>query len=346
LRVLSKLKRGVERATSYLSGRVLILLYHRVAEPESDPWELAVSPQHLEEHLQFLSKYYGLMSMRDLSEVVQKGRLPRRRVVVTFDDGYADNLLTAKPLLEKYDVPATVFIATGNAGQDREFWWDELDRLLMKPGALPGTLTLAVNGDNRYWELGDGARYDQNSHQHELQWRASEVDAPAPRRAVYRSLWEWMQTMPEDSRLLVRQDLLEWAGASGGARETHRVLAREEIVELTRGGLVDVGCHTVTHPKLSALDAEAQWNELVQSKRSLEGIVGSPVSGFAYPYGRDCDYTSETVRLVREAGFDYACTTSGRFVERGVDRFQLPRVAVRDLDGDAFARLISERLQQ
>jgi peptidoglycan/xylan/chitin deacetylase (PgdA/CDA1 family) len=336
----------VRKAQRYLRGRVLILLYHRVAEAGSDPWQLAVSPRHFEEHLQILSEACRPLRLRDLSGAVEKGSLPRRRVVVTFDDGYADNLLNAKPLLEKYDVPATVFITTGYTGKDREFWWDELDRLFLQPGVLPETLSLRVNGDRRYWELGDGAEYDTGSHERDQEWRAHYAEEPTPRHTVYRSLWEMMHPMRESERLRLRDDLLAWTGDSGSARETHRVLNSEQIIELTRTGLIEAGSHTVTHPKLAALGTEAQREEILQSKHSLEEIVGYPVTGFAYPYGRECDYALETVTMVRDAGFDCACTTSAGYVERPVDPFRLPRVAVQDMDGESFARLISEGLDQ
>jgi peptidoglycan/xylan/chitin deacetylase (PgdA/CDA1 family) len=153
-----------------------------------------------------------------------------------------------------------------------------------------------------------------------------------------------MHPLSEGDRLRVRDELLTWAGVSGSARETHRSLDAEEIVELRRGGLIDVGCHTVTHPQLSSLSLASQRDEINQSKHRLEEIVGHPVTSFAYPYGRDCDYTPETIALIREAGFDCACINSTGIVERNVNRFELPRVHTPDIDGDAFARLLLEWL--
>jgi peptidoglycan/xylan/chitin deacetylase (PgdA/CDA1 family) len=80
-------------------------------------------------------------------------------VVITFDDGYADNLHNAKPLLERYDIPATVFVTTGHIGHEREFWGDELDRLLLQPSTLPELLGLSINGSPYQWELGEVAHY-------------------------------------------------------------------------------------------------------------------------------------------------------------------------------------------
>ena len=342
---LRALRRVGGRIRRHLSRRALILLYHRVAETDSDPWELAVTPQHFAEHLQVLSEYGRAIPLQKLSLAVERRSLARRSVIVTFDDGYADNLLNAKPLLEKYDIPATVFVTTGYTGAGREFWWDELDRLLLQDGRLPRALRLSMRGNDYEWELGEATEYGDVSHDRNARWRAWQEDDPSPRHALYRSLWQLMHPMPETERRTVRDELLKWAGADGSARPTHRAMSGEEIVELARGGLVEVGCHTVTHPQLSALKPDSQRDEIHQSKARLEEILNRSVASFAYPYGRECDYNDETVRLVQEAGFDCACTTSVGVVGRHADRFRLPRLQVQDMDGEAFARLLSEWLR-
>ena len=339
-----RLRRAGGKIKKYFSPRALILLYHRIGEAGSDPWQLAVTPQHFAEHLQVLRRFGRPLPLGKLSAALRHGGLPRRTVLVTFDDGYADNLLQAKPLLEKYDIPASVFITTEYTGADREFWWDDLDRLFLQPGVLPGALGLRVKGRDYHWQLGETARYDETACDRHLGWRAWQADEPTPRHAVYRSLWQLMQIMPDSEQQQVRRELLAWAGAGDRARPTHRALTPTEIVELARGGLVDVGCHTLTHPQLSALSPDAQRREIRLSKAQLEEVLGRAVTSFAYPYGRACDYTPETVALVQEAGFDCACSTLVGSVGRRADRFQLPRLQVHDMDGDAFARLLSEHL--
>src|SRR5215216_7794219 len=153
VRGVGRLRRALQRIKRRVSDRALILMYHRVAEPGCDPWELAVTPEHFRQHLEVLRKYDRMMRNDQLAASLERGKLPNRAVVVTFDDGYADNLLSAKPLLEKYDVPATVFIATGYVGNEREFWWDELERVCLQPGKLPGMLRLNVNGKAYEWNL-------------------------------------------------------------------------------------------------------------------------------------------------------------------------------------------------
>ncbi|HKG20807.1 MAG TPA: polysaccharide deacetylase family protein, partial [Blastocatellia bacterium] len=192
---------------------------------------------------------------------------------------------------------------------------------------------------------GETADYDEAARLRDLGWRAWQEAEPTARHSVYRALWQLMQPMPDDERRRLGSELRAWAGDTGSARPTHRALTGEEIAELSRGSLVEVGCHTVTHPQLSSLDTDSQRREISRSKARLEEILARPVTSFAYPYGRECDYTSETVGLVQEAGFDCACTTSVAPVGRDADPFRLPRVQVQDMDGESFARLCAQWLR-
>ena len=331
-----RLRRVAERIASHLSQRAVILLYHRVAEAATDPWQLCVTPRHFTEHLEVLRKHGHLVSLQKLVESLRNGNLPRRAVVITFDDGYADNLINAKPILEQYDAPATVFVTSGYVGHGREFWWDELDKLFLQPGALPEKLSLSLNGRVYDWDLGESAHYSEAAFQQHRHWRAWENGDSNPRHLVYHSLWQLMQPLPDAERQKLREALISWSGGEPAARPTHRTLSRDELSVLARGGLVEVGCHTVTHPALSALPAESQEQEILQSKASLEEALGQGVTSFAYPYGRPCDYTQQTISFVREAGFSSACSTTASAVTRRADRFQLPRIQVVDCDGDDF----------
>ena len=188
---IGTLRRTARRAANLFLPRTIILLYHRVAELSSDPQLLSVTPQHFAEHLEILRKYYRPIPLRETDKQL------RRSVMVTFDDGYADNLWNAKPLLERYDVPATVFVTTGYVGRDQEFWWDELETFLLERKTLPETLQLNINGGIRQWELGTSADYDEDAYNHYRSWNVSEKNDPSPRQFVYRSLHQLLRPMPE-----------------------------------------------------------------------------------------------------------------------------------------------------
>ncbi len=118
------------RLTAPWSPRIAILNYHRVCLRRTDPHRLCASPARFEGHLERLKQTLPILRLGDLVASLHRGTLPKRAVVVTFDDGYADNLREAKPILERQGVPATVFVSTGHLGSLRGFWWDELEKLL------------------------------------------------------------------------------------------------------------------------------------------------------------------------------------------------------------------------
>ncbi len=101
-----------------------ILLYHRISTTFADPLMLCVTPSCFENHLQFLKKNYNIIPLSELSKLLTTGALKGNEVAVTFDDGYRDNLTNALPLLEKYNIPATIFITTGSLGKKATFEWD------------------------------------------------------------------------------------------------------------------------------------------------------------------------------------------------------------------------------
>lgn len=117
-----------------LAPGAVVLAYHRVEESPGDRLGLAVSAAHFEEQLDVVHRLGVPVRLRDMVAVLRRGRPTKGMVGLTFDDGYADSLLVAKPRLEDRDVPATVFVTSGYLGGDREFWWDQLDRVAARTG--------------------------------------------------------------------------------------------------------------------------------------------------------------------------------------------------------------------
>jgi peptidoglycan/xylan/chitin deacetylase (PgdA/CDA1 family) len=271
--------------------------------------------------------------------------LPERPVVVTFDDGYADNLLNARPVLEEAHVPATFFLVSGRLGSSQEFWWDELERLFLSPGQLPRQLELVIAGRKWHWDLGEAADYEAESHRRYQDWRAWEP-APTPRHAVYLCVYDCLYPLLERDREIALHRLRLWAGTDAGARPTHRTLTRAEAQMLVAGERFELGAHTATHPCLSALDPAAQREEIRQSKIVLQELGGRPVASFAYPFGRLRDYSAETIALLKEAGFQRACSSFAGKVSMASDLFQLPRMVVVDWDGEAFARKLADWFEE
>lgn len=270
---------------------VLILLYHRIATLQPDRWSIAVTPDHFAEHMDVLRSRTNVARLSDVDDILATPNAGRPTVIVTFDDGYADNLHNALPILAGYDVPATFFIATEAVLNHEEFWWDELERLVP---------------DESF----------------DVTWRELRDAEPHARAARMRSLRELTPLPP---------------------RDTHRVLRSDELRTLAAHPLVDIGGHTASHSRLAALTPAAQKAEVEAGKQALEPMVGKRVTSFAYPFGRSADYTAETMQIVREAAFSNACANQAGLTTRASDRFALPRLYVRDCDGDQFTKLLRDQ---
>jgi len=313
------------------------LTYHRIAEDHSDPWRLAVSPRHFAEQLDVLRKYGQVMRLPQMASWLERRSLPSRAIALTFDDGYLDSLTDARPLLERFESPATVFVISGGLGEQQNLWWDELEGLFLQPGSLPPTLALTIEGVTYSWNLGDVAHWSSEDCSTYRSWKAWE-DPPTTRHMIYFKLWDVLRKLDEKERVRVFKELRAWAQIKPSRASAAR-LSIEQTVELSRGGLIEIGAHSVTHPMLAALPVASQRAEIQQSKSALEEIVGQSVESFAFPYG---NYAPETVSLVRETGFKQACSVVAALARKGCSRFELPRVQIQNWDGEVFARQLAK----
>lgn len=349
----AKFRQAARQIKRRISPGALILLYHRVADLPHDPFRLSVTPERFAEHLQVLREYARPTTLRRVTGEVRAGRRPRRSVVVTFDDGYADNLHAARPLLEKYDVPATIFVATGRINDGTMFWWDDLADILLTPGRLPRKLALAGadGGRPRHWDMGDSADYSAESARRSRDWHVylPRQHDPSSRQTLFRELYDHLRPLTHEVRRARLTELRAWAQTSDDVRrrQQHRSLSPEELIDFARSPLIEIGAHTVTHPQLSHLDLAAQRREIADSKRDLEEWLARPVTSFAYPHGQPSDYTAQTIDVVRENAFDCACSTSTGVVWRGSDPYQMPRLIVGDTkleaghwDGEALGKAL------
>lgn len=337
--MMRKSLRPLRHARAWIRGRLgpraAILLYHRVYEGVSDPYLLCVSPQHFEEHLQVIRSVAHPLSLSDFVRRLHAGSLPERAVCVTFDDGYHDNLYIAQPLLDRYDVKATVFMTTGRIGREREFYWDELDRIFLQPNRLPPDLKFEVDGQHFEWDLSRHSIYSESDYQQHKDWSVVDDNSPTVRHAVLLAVHTILKPLNAERQNQLLDEIQAWSGIAPAVRASHRALERDEVVALGHQGSVEIGGHTANHPALSALSLRRQLDEIVQSKVALEDWLEKPVDAFAYPYGL---YSRDTISVVREAGFDYACACHDRAARLDSDRYALPRVGVFDWDGDEFAR--------
>jgi len=338
IRGIGRLRKMTRRLGNRFLRRAIILGYHRVAEVPLDPWFLCVTPQHFAEQLEILRKCYQPIRLKELAQALRNGDLPQRAVVVTFDDGYADNLLNAKWLLDRYDVPATVFVTTSYIGQNREFWWDELEKLLLLPEELPEKLKLNINGGIYEWSLRESREQRTLSNR----WDVTMEHFPSPRHEVYKDLHRLLKPLASEKQYQMLMEIARWAGSPVDGRLGYRGLDPDELRTLSDDELVEIGSHTITHPVLSAQPPDIQLREIIHSKKYLEECIGRPVISFSYPYGGADAVGEDTIRLVHEVGYKMACASFAALVTPRSDPYWLPRYMVRDWSGEEFASRLKE----
>jgi peptidoglycan/xylan/chitin deacetylase (PgdA/CDA1 family) len=243
--------------------------------------------------------------------------VPKRAVVVTLDDGYADNLHAAKPALEANGVPATVFVTSGLLG--RQSWWDELALLMSSEPRSAEQGSIELDGRVLQWNL-----------------RATNRD-PGARADCIRSFQRALLDSSPEARDRAMGELREAFRGTGPHPTSPRMLTPEELMQLASGPAIEVGAHSVSHPRLGALSQLEQRLEISRSKESLEALLSTPVRAFSYPNG---SFSSTTGALVREAGYACACASFSGVASASSDPFALPRMWIGDGEVGAFARRI------
>ena len=294
--------------------RALVLVYHRIAHSKVDPFGQAVAPANFARHLSMLRSRYEVIDVPALLADLHGRGLRDGTVVVTFDDGYADVLENGVPAAAAQEVPLLLFVTVAPILAGGRFWWDEL------------AAALAVNSEVRELHV-DGETLS--------------LDGDDARAAAYKLLHARLKRVPADARQsqleVILHDLPEREEGDFG-----RPLTADELKVFAATPGLAVGAHTVSHPSLGALAEAEQRRELVESRRSLEKLIGRRVDTLAYPFGKEPDVGAETRTLAAEAGYAAAFTSVARPVTPRSDLYALPRLSVHDWTDRELAQRLHE----
>lgn len=228
----------------------VILIYHRVESAKNDPHQLCVSPENFYGQIRFLKENFRVVPLVQLAREVRSKKLKNKTVAITFDDGYADNLHNALPILQEHNIPATIFITAGHIGSNKPFYWDE-------------------------------------------------------------------NTSPEDRG---------------------RPMTVDEVKTLAMARLIEIGGHTINHPKLAKLPENEQFQEISRGKQIIEKALNIPLISFAYPFGGKDSFDKTTIELVKKAGFQYACVNIHERVKNNSNIYALPRYVARNWNLKEFKK--------
>ena len=305
-------------------------MYHRICREAVDPWAITVPPEDFDEQLAVLAESGAVV---DLAAFKRSETFTRNgaRLAITFDDGYVDNLLTALPTLERYELPATLFVVGRAIGRRREFWWDALQRAILESGPLPSVLEFGFGTRPRVYSLADQPADDGSDRD----WRADQDAARTPRQQLFGDLWDTIVVLaPEEQDAAVDQ-LLSWAGQPRTAPPGRLPVDAAQFANLADHPLITIGNHTLDHVSLPQLLPGQQRAQVIAGHRLIHDLIGRPPDRFSYPFGR---YAGAARATLQELGVGVACTSVPEPAVATDDPLALPRLQATAMDGDRFAR--------
>lgn len=327
---MALVRNKIKSLTDKITPKGVILMYHRVVEADYDPWNLVVSPKNFEEQLIVLQKRNLGISLKTMAERRSQNKLGFNSIALTFDDGYGDNYRYATPLLEKYSIPATFFIATAHLGQKREFWWDELENILFTTPLLPDKLRVSALGKDYLWDLTSDDSSNTTYQENLKNWRV-DTAFRNERQKAYLDLWALIKPLRPNQQEEIMAQLRKYTLQK--PREDNFPLTADQLLKIAENNLFCFGAHTSNHSSLPAMSVENQSVEISESIRTLENLLSRQITTFAYPYG---DYNGTSTRLLEELQIHMACTSESKAVKATENLLSLPRFQVMDWSGEEF----------
>ncbi|MBX9930989.1 MAG: polysaccharide deacetylase family protein [Methylobacterium sp.] len=308
---------GASRADRWLrplaQGRGVILTFHHVHPDPPGAYApnrlLTITPAFLEAViLRLEAKGFDIVALDELPARLHEDGAPF--AVLTFDDGYRDNLEHAAPILARHELPWTLFVTSEFAEGRGRLWWIELERAI----ARLDRIRLAPSAD------------------------AAEVfDHPArdarEKETVFAALYRHLRAGGEDHLLAHIAALSEEAGQPTGRVAAELCLSWSELRVLAADPSVTIGAHTVSHPMLAKHGEDAVVFEIAEGRRRIEGQLGAPVRHLSYPVGDRTSAASREFALSERLGFATAVTTRPGHLFAGHARHlhALPRVSINGL---------------
>jgi peptidoglycan/xylan/chitin deacetylase (PgdA/CDA1 family) len=277
-------------------ARLSIFIFHRVLEREDPLRAGEPDASRFERIVQFIATHFHVLNVSDAAACLLAGKLPAAAACITFDDGYADNLTIAAPILKRCGVTATVFVSTAYSDGDR--MWN--DTVIESVRSVP-------SGELDWRDVGLGLHT---------------VSDAGSRRAAVQAALSKLKYMEIGERSATCREI---ARRCGLAQQSALMLTRRQILEWRELGF-EVGGHTMRHPILSRMNEKDAFAEIEGGRSQLKEWMGEAPSAFAYPNGvPGRDYGMRDVALVKRAGYACAVSTARGAATRLNDPYQLPR---------------------
>lgn len=299
-------------------GRGVILTFHHVRPWREKPFSpnraLEITPEFLETTVAFL-RHEGvkIISIDEVPDRLRSSAAGRPFAVLTFDDGYRDNIEHAWPVLKRLRAPWTVYVVKDYADGVGSLWWLELERAIEELD----TIEIVIGSDEFF--LPAQTTMQKNSAFHVLHRRLKRCTQEQLRKSV--------------------ADLSARVGFAPNRLVEDLCATWDEIAMLVQDPHVTVGSHTLSHAILARHDDDCATNEIAESKAAIEEKLGRPIRHFAYPHGDPGSAGLREFELSRRSGYATAVTTRpGHLFPRHARQLTaLPRISINGLHQNRFA---------
>lgn len=292
-----------------------IIFYHEIRGGiDGDMVEFSVEKSNFEKQIQWFSSRYDILPVDELVRRIQNGThtTARKPAAVTFDGGYAGNYHHAYPALKRYNVPATVYV-TADAIDGRVPWERKLLYIIIS--AVNKSISCTISGK----------RYTFPVDTFENKIKAKEF------------LRQEMANMNETEREKLMSQLSVSANIDASTVVGKLFLSWKQIIEMDAGGLITIGSHSSSHPRLTEVPQEIAIREICGSKQRLEEKLGNKITSFCYPDGF---FSDEIIAQVKKAGYSSSLAVSTPDAPNdlnsiGDDVYKLRRICMPDTSSRA-----------
>jgi peptidoglycan/xylan/chitin deacetylase (PgdA/CDA1 family)/CelD/BcsL family acetyltransferase involved in cellulose biosynthesis len=276
---------------------VRILYYHRVND-DRDPFFPAMPTDVFEAQMRYVARHHKVVPLAEAFDRLASGS-PESVVTITFDDGYQDNYHNAFPILERYRLPAAIFLATGSLDSGEPLWFETLADAVKH--SAREFVDVEIDLPRRFW-----------------------MRTPAERLEANGRIFSLLRTLPDASRREWLERIVRYLEVESSRDRHNKMLTWDQVRHLNERR-IDFGGHTVTHPFLSKVAPETAVWEIGECKRRIEEELQAPVAWFAYPNGRQEDFAGDTKQILQQAGYQAALTTIWGVNYGSTDRLELRR---------------------
>jgi len=289
-------------------NKAIILIYHgvtsRIVKGIENNGGHHTKVKIFEEQMKYLCKYYKIISMDSLIDQLKNKNIKPYSVVVTFDDGYKNNYTNAFPILNKYNIPATIFCSTNFINKQELFWWNKLEH--------------AINNTKiKKLEL----KIDENLYIIDLTNTKNKISA-------YINISYMLTKMNEVEKNKILTKFLQILCPPANTSENidYLTLSWREIQKMKNKG-ISFGAHTSSHIILTKAPIDQAKEEIVSSKQKMEEKIGEQISCFSYPNGGIGDFNEDIKQILKDAHFLCAVTTISGMNDIYSDLYELKRLS-------------------